>query len=367
MSQFIKIPQTVKVMDNEPGVLALYGMVAKLLSNPAGYRAPYGGIKKQLKDFCRTGSEFEPVWKVFTTYYLKLVRVPMGENRFETFYELLHKPNSTVPAMRYLTAKEGHAYAARHGRYRQPRTKFNMINADMLIDTSLSARAKGVIVLLKRTLDLAKNKPDYTASKNEIMKKNHLTRTMLDPAWNEAKRSRFVKQERLSDEKTGLFCWGYTLTDYPCEITKQKTASKPVKKRSKSLSVQDDTIAGQTAKTAAERSAIGDIVRGNISYTDMLKFTHTAPLYYTKEDVDGYVKLMVDTICTSKSTVRVNREDLPAQTVREQLLQMNSNHILYVMNQLNQYTIEGNANGYKLTALYNAANTYSEYALGLIG
>ena len=91
----------------------------------------------------------------------------------------------------------------------------------------------------------------------------------------------------------------------------------------------------------------------------------TAPLYYTEEDIRGYVRLLVDTVCSSLPTIRIGRQELPTQTVREVFLRLNAGHILYVMERLQGVQGVRDPLAYKRTALYNAAMTYGEYAMGI--
>lgn len=106
-----------------------------------------------------------------------------------------------------------------------------------------------------------------------------------------------------------------------------------------------------------------ELVKENLGYEELLQGVRSAPLYYRSEDVDGYIQLMVDTICTTLPTVRIGRQELPAQDVREVMLLLRQEHVLYVMERIASAQIEYNPLGYKLTALYNAACTYGDYAL----
>ena len=99
------------------------------------------------------------------------------------------------------------------------------------------------------------------------------------------------------------------------------------------------------------------LIRENISYRDLIR-DHP----YTADLIDGYVELMVEVCCTQRETVRVNQEDLPAGVVRSRFLELNREHILYVMEAMQRNTKQvANIRGYILSALYNAPVTIGQY------
>lgn len=77
---------------------------------------------------------------------------------------------------------------------------------------------------------------------------------------------------------------------------------------------------------------------------------------YEQKVIDSYVKRMLEVCCTSRSTIRVNREELPVELVRSRILKLE--HIVYVMECLQKNTNQvDNIKGYTLTALYNVSTT----------
>ena len=363
---YTRLPQQMTAAEGRPGVLALMAITGWLLSNPKGYRAPAGGLKAQLKRYFRAGSRFEKDWDVFTRYHLKLTRAPIDENRFYTFYDLYWRPTPEIPALRFLTAREGRTRMA--CRYVEPTERYTKIPVMLLKDTSLSPAAKGVVILALRELDLQKNVTGYTATKQAMQKACGLRAAAFETAWQEAKASGYIRQERLLDETTGRIGWGYSVAVTPEEVAENgdRAAEPTAVSRKEQTSAIHDTEAGtKIADFAEERKAVQDLVEENIGYTQLLQAARTAPLYYRAEDIDGYVRLIADTVCSTLPTVRIGGQNLPTQRVREVLLQLRQEHVLYVMECLADARIEYNPRAYKLTALYNAAITYSEYATGL--
>lgn len=108
---------------------------------------------------------------------------------------------------------------------------------------------------------------------------------------------------------------------------------------------------------ADERSDYQEIIRGNINYGQ----------YGKNQKVDELVDIMTDVLCTRKSTVRVNREELPKDVVRSRFLKLEQEHIDYVLTSLSRNTSAvRNIRAYLITALYNSATTINSYYSSLV-
>ena len=101
--------------------------------------------------------------------------------------------------------------------------------------------------------------------------------------------------------------------------------------------------------------AYQDLVKENIEY-DILCQT------YQKEDVDGLVALMVDTICSKRKRVFVGGEPVPLEIVKSRLLKLDMTHVQYVFDCMKKNTTKvRNIKQYLLAALYNAPSTIGHY------
>lgn len=99
------------------------------------------------------------------------------------------------------------------------------------------------------------------------------------------------------------------------------------------------------------------LIKKNISY-DILVHNHP----YDQESINGFVELMTEVCCSTRDTLRINQEDMAAEVVKSRLLKLDSGHIEYVLECLNQNTARvGNIRAYTLSALYNAPVTISQY------
>ena len=83
---------------------------------------------------------------------------------------------------------------------------------------------------------------------------------------------------------------------------------------------------------------------------------------YGQERMDGMVALILDTVCTAKRYIRIQGEERPAEVVKSVLLKLNSLHIQYVFERMDDNPSKiRNIKGYLLTALYNAQFTMDSH------
>ena len=81
-----------------------------------------------------------------------------------------------------------------------------------------------------------------------------------------------------------------------------------------------------------------------------------------KEQIDGIVAIMVDTICGTSPSVRIGGSDFPRAAVISRLMELNDQHIQYVMEVMGKSTTKiRNIRAYMLTSLYNAPATIDSY------
>ena len=71
---------------------------------------------------------------------------------------------------------------------------------------------------------------------------------------------------------------------------------------------------------------------------------------------------MVDVICSTSKTIRVNGQKVPHEVVKSRFLKLNSGHIDYVLTAMEKNTSEiRSIRSYLITALYNAPTTMDSY------
>lgn len=101
-----------------------------------------------------------------------------------------------------------------------------------------------------------------------------------------------------------------------------------------------------------------DIIRENIEYDCFSE---------DKARVDELVEIMLDVVCSAKSTTRVNGEEVPTDVVKSRFLKLTHEHIEYVLTALGNNTSDvRNIRAYLITALYNAPITMDSYYTALV-
>lgn len=120
----------------------------------------------------------------------------------------------------------------------------------------------------------------------------------------------------------------------------------------------DMTGNSQILFSSDERSDYRDIIRENIEYDCLSE---------DKARVDELVEIMLDVVCSTKSTTRVNGEEIPTGTVKSRFLKLTHEHIEYVLTALGNNTSDvRNIRAYLITALYNAPITMDSYYTALV-
>ena len=111
-----------------------------------------------------------------------------------------------------------------------------------------------------------------------------------------------------------------------------------------------------------QRDRYREIISENISYGILLQ---DYPL--DRDILTEILELMVDTVCTTRSTVRISGDDKPAEVVKSQFLKLDSEHIRFVMDGLKDNTTRiRNMRQYLLATLYNAPLTIGNYYRSLV-
>ena len=106
-----------------------------------------------------------------------------------------------------------------------------------------------------------------------------------------------------------------------------------------------------------EMDAYREMIRENIRYDD---FVRERP--YDAGQLDEMVELMVETVCSTKKTIRVAGNDFPQAVVKSRLLKLDGEHIRFVFDCLKENTTQvRNMKQYLLTVLYNAPATIENH------
>ena len=100
-----------------------------------------------------------------------------------------------------------------------------------------------------------------------------------------------------------------------------------------------------------------DIIKDNIDYEHLLD-----NYKYDHERIEEIVELMLETICTARTTIRIASDDYPAELVKAKFLKLTGIHIEYVIHCMNKNTADiRNIKKYLLAVLFNAPTTMDNY------
>ena len=108
-----------------------------------------------------------------------------------------------------------------------------------------------------------------------------------------------------------------------------------------------------------ERNNYLELIRENIEY-DCFEEKE-------QEQVDELVEIMLDVVCSTKETIRVNKEDVPHEVVKSRFLKLTYEHIDYVLLALKRNTSDvKNIRAFLITTLYNAPTTMDAFFKALV-
>ncbi len=140
-------------------------------------------------------------------------------------------------------------------------------------------------------------------------------------------------------------------TDNPAGIsTDQEITKQNNNNENKDQSINLDRMDGMDL-----RKQYGEIVIENIDL-------HMLGNRFDSERVHELLEIIIDTICSSQNTVRINGSDIPHEVVKSRFLKLTHNHIEYVLQAMDDCPSEiRNIRAYLLTTLYNASLTIDSY------
>ena len=273
---------------------------------------------------------------------------------------------------------------------------YTVMSNHHLCNHTLSLKAKG---LLSQMLSLPDDW-DYTLQGLAQINKESID--AIHEAVRELERAGYIKRSRERDERGCLRGTVYTIYEQPhteptpeepaqaLPASENPTLEKPMldkptlenpmqlitKGRNKEKQNTDQSITDSIpfpsgfpetpvqkrteAKESFERYR--DLILENIDYDVLASDPHV-----DREQLDEIVDLVQETVCSTRSRIRVAGNDYPAEVVRSKLLKLNGEHIRFVMDCLKQNTTRiRNIRQYLLTVLFNAPSTMNSYYTALV-
>ena len=283
--------------------------------------------------------------------------------------------------------------------FRIERTKdYTVMSNCHLRDKRLSLKAKG---LLSQMLSLPEDW-DYTLSGLAYINREKID--AIRQAVRELESAGYIVRSRKRDEKGRLQGSDYVIYEKPVSdlpalenptldnpMLESPTLDNPTqlntkitntKKQNTDLSNTHSILSADSGCEANEFSASEapepkEPKRNEITLAQMnscredvkerIEYEILAEQYPGNDYLETIVELMVETLCSAKRNIRVAGDELPAEVVKERLMQVDSEIVRFVLDCLKMNTTKiRNIKQYLLTTLYNAPITIGSHFTSLV-
>ena len=140
-------------------------------------------------------------------------------------------------------------------------------------------------------------------------------------------------------------------------VQAEPAQENPAQLNTKETNYENSKYESNPIRAAGQRAEYRALLLRNIEYPILVQNNPTDVMR-----LDELVELLVDTVCSKRSNIRIAGDDVPAEAVRSRLLKLEAPHIQYVLDTLkdNPPRIR-NIKQYLLAALYNAPLTIENY------
>ena len=109
-------------------------------------------------------------------------------------------------------------------------------------------------------------------------------------------------------------------------------------------------------------SVYEEIIKDNIDYDILLQDRSL-----DRDRLNEIVDLMLETVCTARKKIRIAGDDYPAELVKSKFMKLNSEHIRFVLDCMQENTTKiRNIKQYMKAALFNAPSTIGSYYTSLV-
>ena len=268
-------------------------------------------------------------------------------------------------------------------------TRYTVMSNHHLRNKELTLKAKG---LLSQMLSLPEDW-DYT-----LKGLSHINWEQIDAIWEavrELERAGYIVRSRERDGKGRLRGADYVIYEQPqlppapdLPTLENPTLEKPTQ-LNKDISSKEQSITdvssthsipilsptpspltgtaepkrkGRSAKSQSAVEIYREIIKDNIEYD------HLIQNYNIDADrLNEIVDLMLETVCTAQKSIRIARDDYPAELVKSKFLKLNSSHIEFVLDCMRENTTKvRNIKQYLKAVLFNAPSTIGNYYTSLV-
>lgn len=249
------------------------------------------------------------------------------------------------------------------GAFRKKKVSFSQVSNIALRDEDLSLKAKGLLALIESYLSL----DNFVLYKQFLINKSKDGETSFRGAWTELKDKGYLIQYRFNNNETKQFYYEYEICDNPY-VENQHVAHKVI-----NPCVENPHVASPHAglPTQWETHSHNKDLSSNTLYINTI---HTnidyAQVFVGSPDkdlVDNIVDIMMDILVNNYESIKINNGEVKIGYLRELLLKVNMNHILYTVNIINNHHSKiFNIRSFILSVLYNAVQTLDTYYQNLV-
>ena len=262
-------------------------------------------------------------------------------------------------------------------------TDFTVMSNHHLRNAELSLKAKGLLSLM---LSLPE-KWDYTTKGLAAICKDGVD--SICAGVQELERHGYVIRERVRNANGQLGAIEYTILEQPRvpkrespeqvkperenpeqvfprqEIPEQENpdqlntyeSNKDLSSTQESNPLPSDRPSRTDTDGMSAREAYREVILENIGY-EILRENDQID----QQQLEEIAELIVETVCSTRKTIRVAGNDYPAETVKSRFLKLDDIHIRYVMDCMKENTTQiRNIKKYLLAALFNAPVTINSY------
>ena len=283
-------------------------------------------------------------------------------------------------------------------------TGYTVMSNHHLRNKELSLKAKG---LLSQMLSLPEDW-DYTLSGLSYINRESID-AIRTAVW-ELEKAGYITRRQGRDEKGKMTAIEYTIYEQPqppeldCPVLENPTADNPttenptsenpmqlnkdisrtnLPKKEKSntdlsithstpihslnpLPYGEDEAAQPPERKRAERNdayrVYEEIIKDNIAYDILLQDRSL-----DRDRLNEIVDLMLETVCTARKKIRIAGDDYPAELVKSKFMKLNSEHIRFVLDCMQENTTKiRNIKQYLKAVLFNAPSTIDSYYTSLV-
>ena len=276
-------------------------------------------------------------------------------------------------------------------------TGYTVMSNHHLRNKELSLKAKG---LLSQMLSLPENW-DYTLAGLSYINRESID-AIRTAVW-ELEKAGYITRRQGRDEKGKMTAIEYTIYEQPqppeldCPVLENPTTDNPTSENPTQLNkeIQKTNLPNkeklntdvssthsipfhslnpsplEDAAQPPERKrkettdayrVYEEIIKDNIEYDYLIQ-----DRYLDRDRIEEILALILETVCTKRRTIRIAGDDHPAELVKAKFMKLNSEHIRFVLDCMQENTTKiRNIKQYMKAALFNAPSTIGSYYTSLV-